>query len=58
MIAEKPKKSWRPEARGGTPQGNLRDLKVYVKRPQSGEWMHVYVWVGPFAVHLKVSQHW
>ena len=21
------------------------------------EWIHVYVWVNPFAVHLKVSQH-
>ena len=22
-----------------------------------GEWMHVYVWLSPFAVHLKLSQH-
>ena len=22
-----------------------------------GEWIHVYVWVSPFAVHLKQSQH-
>ena len=22
-----------------------------------GEWIHVYVWLGPFAVHLKLSQH-
>ena len=21
------------------------------------EWMHVYVWLSPFAVHLKLSQH-
>ena len=21
-----------------------------------GEWMHVYVWLSPFAVHLKLSQ--
>lgn len=21
------------------------------------EWIHVYVWLNPFAVHLKVSQH-
>ena len=20
-----------------------------------GEWIHVYVWLGPFAVHLKLS---
>ena len=22
-----------------------------------GEWMHVYVWLSPFAVHLKIPQH-
>ena len=22
-----------------------------------GEWIHVYVWLGPFVVHLKLSQH-
>ena len=22
-----------------------------------GEWIHVYVWLGRFAVHLKLSQH-
>ena len=22
-----------------------------------GKWIHVYVWLSPFAVHLKVSQH-
>ena len=21
-----------------------------------GEWIHVYIWLGPFAVHLKISQ--
>ena len=21
-----------------------------------GEWIHVFVWLGPFAVHLKLSQ--
>ena len=21
------------------------------------EWVHVYVWLSPFAVHLKLSQH-
>ena len=23
-----------------------------------GEWIHVCVWVSPFAVHLKLSQHY
>ena len=22
-----------------------------------GEWVHVYVWLSPFAVHLELSQH-
>ena len=22
-----------------------------------GKWIHVYVWLSPFAVHLKLSQH-
>jgi len=22
-----------------------------------GEWLHVYAWLSPFAVHLKLSQH-
>ena len=21
------------------------------------EWIHVYVWLSPFAIHLKISQH-
>ena len=23
-----------------------------------GEWIHVYIWLSPFAVHLKLSQHY
>jgi len=22
-----------------------------------GEWIHEYVWLNPFAIHLKLSQH-
>ena len=22
-----------------------------------GEWIHIYVWLSPFPVHLKLSQH-
>ena len=22
-----------------------------------GEWMHVYIWLNPFTVHLKLLQH-
>ena len=21
------------------------------------EWIHIYIWLGPFTVHLKLSQH-
>ena len=23
-----------------------------------GEWIHVYTWLNPFAIHLKLSQHY
>ena len=23
-----------------------------------GKWIHVYLWLSPFAVHLKLSQHY
>ena len=26
-------------------------------KPLGGEWIHVCVWLSPFAVHLKLSQH-
>ena len=22
------------------------------------EWIHAYVWLSPFPIHLKLSQHW
>ena len=27
------------------------------ERRVGGEWIHVYVWLSPFAIHLKLSQH-
>ena len=27
------------------------------ERGFGGEWIHVYVWLSPFTVHLKLSQH-
>ena len=32
-------------------------LAVWMGGEFAGEWMHVYVWLSPFAVHLKLSQH-
>ena len=28
-----------------------------MERELGGEWIHVYVWLSPFFVHLKLSQH-
>ena len=32
-------------------------VAAWMGRESGGEWIHVYVWLGPFAVHLKLSQH-
>ena len=32
-------------------------LEIQVAQRFGGEWMHAYVWLGPLAVHLKLSQH-
>ena len=32
-------------------------VMAWMGRDFGGEWIHVYVWLGPFAVHLKLSQH-
>jgi len=29
----------------------------WMGREFRGEWIHVYVWLSPFALHLKRSQH-
>ena len=28
----------------------------WIEGELGGEWIHVYVWLSPFAVHLKLSQ--
>ena len=39
-------------------KAGLRGLEVQVKKGEfGGEWIHVYVWLSRFAVHLKLSQH-
>ena len=30
---------------------------AWMREEFGGEWIHVYVWLHPFAVHLKPSQH-
>jgi len=32
-------------------------LAVWTGGQFGGEWIHVYVWLSPFTVHLKLSQH-
>ena len=31
-------------------------VAAWMGREFGGEWIHVYVWLSPFAVHLKLSQ--
>ena len=40
-------------------QGNSAqcDVAAWKGGEFGGEWIHVYVWLSPFAVHLKRSQH-
>ena len=30
---------------------------AWMRGESGGEWMLVYIWLSPFAVHLKLSQH-
>ena len=44
------------------PAGQHRDsapchVAAWMGGEFGGEWIHVYVWLSPFAVHLKLSQH-
>ena len=32
-------------------------VEAWVGGEFGGEWIQVYVWLGPFTVHLKLSQH-
>jgi len=32
-------------------------VAAWVGGELGGEWIHVYVWLSPFAAHLKLSQH-
>ena len=33
-------------------------VAAWVGREFGGEWIHVYLWLSPFAVHLKLSQRY
>ena len=32
-------------------------VAAWVRRGFGEEWIHIYVWLSPFAIHLKLSQH-
>ena len=32
-------------------------MATWMGGESGGEWIHVYVWLNPFAIHLKLSQH-
>ena len=32
-------------------------VAIWMGGELGGEWIHEYVWLSPFAVHLKLSQH-
>ena len=32
-------------------------VAAWMRGEFGGEWIHVYVWLSPFAVYLKLSQH-
>ena len=36
---------------------SVRCVMAWMGGEFGGEWVHVYVWLGSFAVHLKLSQH-
>ena len=41
------------------PHGTLLNgyVPAWIGGGFGGEWIHVYVWLSPFTVHLKLSQH-
>ena len=32
-------------------------VSAWMRREFGGEWIHVYVWLSPLSVHLKLPQH-
>ena len=37
--------------------GDQKDVPACIGGGVGGEWIHVYVWLSPLAVHLKLPQH-
>ena len=32
-------------------------VAAWMEGVSRGEWIHVYVWLSPFVIHLKLSEH-
>ena len=32
-------------------------VTIWIQEKHECEWIHVHIWLSPFAVHLKLSQH-
>ena len=45
-----------PECATCLRHSRLMNLFPWPAQIRDGEWIHVYVWLNPFAVHLKLSQ--
>ena len=49
------------ENQQGPPDSTGNSAQCYVAawmgEGVGGEWIHIYVWLSPFTVHLKLSQH-
>ena len=45
------------ESEQGYPALQVVSLPTELSGNPGGEWIHIYVWLSPFAVHLKLSQH-
>ena len=39
-------------------QGTQGYMAAWIRGEVGQEWIHVYVWLSPFAVHLKLSQYY
>ena len=60
FVSKKKKKKLYPDQQSPTVYaGNSAQCYVaaWMGGEFGGEWIHVYVWLSPFAVHLKLSQH-
>ena len=54
LYLKRPASKGPPYSTGHSPQW---DVAAWMGGKFGGEWIHACVWLSPFAVHLKPSQH-